>query len=124
MHSIIRKAANLAVVTGAVAAATMAGAPAANAEPVQHGCAYPYVCFYVNRAAVNAGHPAAKFQVVTSGFQDVTSRDGYIVLNTRNDDVAYLRSNAGTLCVGPNTTTVMSAGITIDGIRISSSSTC
>ncbi|MEU4170799.1 hypothetical protein AB0F46_28460 [Streptomyces sp. NPDC026665] len=124
MHSIIRKVANLAVVTGAVAAATMAGAPAANAEPVQHGCAYPYVCFYVNRAAVNAGHPAAKFQVVTSGFQDVTSRDGYIVLNTRNDDVAYLRSNAGTLCLGPNTTTVMSAGITIDGIRISSSSTC
>ncbi|MEV6195728.1 hypothetical protein AB0M19_25385 [Streptomyces sp. NPDC051920] len=124
MHSIIRKVANLAVVTGAFAAATMAGAPAANAEPVQHGCAYPYVCFYVNRAAVNAGHPAAKFQVVTSGFQDVTSRDGYIVLNTRNDDVAYLRSNAGALCVGPNTTTVMSAGITIDGIRISSSATC
>ncbi|WP_392972493.1 hypothetical protein [Streptomyces sp. LN245] len=124
MNSIIRKAANLAVVTGAVAAVSMAGAPAANAEPVQHGCAYPYVCFYVDQAAVTAGHPAAKFQVVTSGFQDVTSREGYVVLNTRNDDVAYLRSNAGTLCVGPNTTTVMSSGLTINGVKISSRATC
>ncbi|MER6677692.1 hypothetical protein [Streptomyces sp. NPDC000983] len=124
MNSVMRKAANLAVVTGTVAAAAVAGAPAANAEPVQHGCAYPYVCFYVNRAAYNAGNPAAKFQVITSGFQGVTAREGYIVLNTRNDDVAYLRSNAGSLCVEPNTTTVMSPGLTINGVRISSASTC
>ncbi|MFF8535111.1 hypothetical protein ACF07B_24765 [Streptomyces sp. NPDC015532] len=124
MHFTIRKAAHLAVVAGAVAAVSVAGAPAATAEPVQHGCAYPYVCLYVNQAAVTAGHPAAKFRVVTSGFQDVTSRNGYIVLNTRNDDVAYLRSSAGTLCVGPNTTTVMSPGLTVNGVKISSRATC
>jgi hypothetical protein len=124
MNSIVRKAAHLAVVAGAVATVSMAGATAATAEPVQHGCAYPYVCFYASRAAVDAGHPAAKFQVVTSGFQDLTARDGYIVLNTRNDDVAYLRSNAGTLCVGPNTTTVMSPGLTLSGVRISSNPSC
>lgn len=57
MNSIVRKAAHLAVVTGAVATVSMAGATAATAEPVQHGCAYPYVCFYASRAAVDAGPP-------------------------------------------------------------------
>ncbi|MFF3335368.1 hypothetical protein ACFYWX_38510 [Streptomyces sp. NPDC002888] len=125
MKSVIRKAAALAGVSVAVAAMSATGASAAQAEPPTHGCPYPYVCFYVDEHAWNAGTPIAKYRDVTRSYQTVRSRPHYHVVNTRNDDVAYLRLQDGaSICLTPNTETVFTNTYSVTGIKISSSSTC
>ncbi|MFJ4336848.1 hypothetical protein [Streptomyces sp. NPDC088915] len=125
MKSVIRKAAGLAGAFVAVAAMSVTSAPAAHAESPTHGCPYPYVCFYVDEHAWNAGTPVAKFRDVTSSYQAVTARPHYHVVNTRNDDVAYLRlQSGGSVCLPPNFDTVFANSYSVNGIRISSSSTC
>ncbi|MFF9060895.1 hypothetical protein ACIRPQ_24265 [Streptomyces sp. NPDC101213] len=104
---------------------SVAGAPAAHAESPTQGCPYPYVCFYVDEHAYEAGTPIAKYRDVTSSYQTVRARPHYYVVNTRNDDVAYLRLQDGTsICLRPNSQTVFANAYSVTGIKISSSSTC
>lgn len=125
MRSVIRKGVRLAAVGVAVATMSVTGATAAHAEAPTQGCPYPYVCFYVDNDALLAGRPMAKYQVVTSGFQSVTPRPHYGVLNTRNDDVVHLRlQSGGSVCLGPNSHTVFTNAYSVNGIRISHSSRC
>ncbi|WP_251094335.1 hypothetical protein [Streptomyces sp. Caat 7-52] len=125
MKSVIRKVASFAGVSVAVVTMAMTSASAAHAEPPTQGCPYPYVCFYVDNDALLAGRPISKYKDVTSGYQAVTPRPHYGVLNTRNDDVVYLRlQSGGSICLEPNTQTVFANAYRVNGIRISSSSTC
>ncbi|GAA3099747.1 hypothetical protein [Streptomyces echinatus] len=125
MKSVIQKAASFAGVSVAAATMSVTGASAAHAEPPTQGCPYPYVCFYVDNDALLAGRPISKYKDVTSGYQAVTPRPHYGVLNTRNDDVVYLRlQSGGSICLEPNTQTVFADAYSVNGIRISSSSTC
>ncbi|NKQ23012.1 hypothetical protein [Streptomyces galbus] len=121
----VRKVAALASVGLAVAALSATAAPTAHAEPATHGCPYPYVCFYVDEHAYEAGTPVTKYRDITSGYQTVRSRPHYHVVNTRDDDVAYLRLQDGTsICLPPDNETVFSSAYSVTGIRISTSSTC
>ncbi|MEU6554312.1 hypothetical protein ABZ915_29180 [Streptomyces sp. NPDC046915] len=125
MKSVIRKVAGPVGASLAVAAMSMTGASAAHAESPTHGCPYPYVCFYVDNAALNAGTPISKYRDVTSTYQTVRPRPHYGVVNTRNDDVVYLRLQDGTsICLPPNNQTTFTNSYTVTGIRISSNSTC
>lgn len=125
MKSVIRKAAGPAGAVVAAAAMSVTGASAAHAEAPTHGCPYPYVCFYVDEHAYDAGTPITKYRDVTSTYQTVRSRPHYHVVNTRNDDVAYLRLQDGTsICLPPNFGTVFTNAYSVTGIRISNSSTC
>ncbi|MEU6594080.1 hypothetical protein ABZ923_33540 [Streptomyces sp. NPDC046881] len=104
---------------------SLTGASAARAEGPTQGCPYPYVCFYVDDDALLAGRPISKYRDVTSAYQAVTPRPHYAVLNTRNDDVVYLRlQSGGSICLAPNHQTVFTDSYVVNGIRISSSSTC
>ncbi|MFI1508787.1 hypothetical protein [Streptomyces sp. NPDC020597] len=121
----VRKAACFAGVSAAVAAMSVTGASAAHAEPPTQGCPYPYVCFYADDHALLAGTPLSKYKDVTSSYQAVTPRPHYGVLNTRNDDVVYLRlQSGGSICLSPNSQTVFSNASVVTGIKISSSPTC
>jgi hypothetical protein len=104
--------ATLAVGIGPVSAAP-AGAAAS--------CAYPYVCIQ----RLSDGAIIGRFQDVTSGFQSLPSRPSNVnIINTRHDDVAYIRySNGSQACVAPDSTFSIT-GYVLTGIRISSSSTC
>ncbi|MFH8802159.1 hypothetical protein ACH4F6_21555 [Streptomyces sp. NPDC017936] len=125
MKPLVRKAASFAGVSVAVAAMSMTGASAAHAESPTQGCPYPYVCFYLNNSDLLAGKPISKYRDVTSTYQAVTPRPHYGVLNTRNDDVVYLRlQSGGSICLPPNTQTLFADAYSVNGIRISSSSTC
>lgn len=125
MKSFIRKAAALTGAGVAVAALSLTGASAAHAEAPVHGCSYPYVCFYVDANAWNANTPVAQFRDVTSSYQTVKSRPHYYVLNTRNDDVAYLRLQDGSpICLPPNYQTVFTNAYSVTGIKISTRATC
>ncbi|AYV25165.1 hypothetical protein EES41_00295 [Streptomyces sp. ADI95-16] len=71
------------------------------------------------------GTPIAKYRDVTSSYQAVRPRPHYRVVNTRNDDVAYLRLQDGTsICLPPNFDTVFANAYSVTGIKISSRSTC
>ncbi|MGW7045199.1 hypothetical protein ACWGDT_21350 [Streptomyces avermitilis] len=125
MKSVIRKAAGLAGASVAVAAMSVTGASAAQEEAPTQGCPYPYVCFYVDEHAYNEGTPITKYRDVTSSYQTVRARPHYHVVNTRNDDVAYLRLQDGnSICLVPNSETVFANAYSVTGIKISSSSTC
>ncbi|MGM9381532.1 hypothetical protein [Streptomyces sp. NRRL F-5008] len=125
MRSVVRKAAGFAGVGLFVAATSLTGASAAHAEGPTQGCPYPYVCFYVDNDALLAGRVLSKYKDVTSGYQAVTPRPHYGVLNTRNDDVVFLRlQSGGSICLPPNSQTVFADGYRVNGIKISSSSTC
>ncbi|MCT4353639.1 hypothetical protein M5362_10915 [Streptomyces sp. Je 1-79] len=114
-------------VIGATAALVTAS-PASAAAPA---CPYPYVCFY-NVDDLN--HPAAKmtgkYQVVTSGWQWFTgsSYGADLVVNTRNDDVAYVHMSNGTvICVENNSRHSFINDEPLryaDGVRISSAANC
>jgi hypothetical protein len=109
----------------AVATMSVTGASTAHAESPTHGCPYPWVCFYVDNNALLAGNPLSKYKDVTSGYQAVTPRPHYGVQNTRNDDVVYLRlQSGGSICLPPNNSTVFADAYVVNGIKISSSSTC
>ncbi len=84
---------------------------------------YPYACLYnANDVKVE------QYKVVTSGWQSFTRTDVYYAVNTRNDDVVYIRytnGRVGCLTAG-NASTVWnlrSLGVP-NGIRIDSSAVC
>ncbi|WP_328721892.1 hypothetical protein OHT52_21965 [Streptomyces sp. NBC_00247] len=125
MKPVVRRFASFVGVGAAVAGMSVTGASAAHAEAPTHGCPYPYVCFYLNNSALLAGTPVSMFKDVTSGYQAVTPRPHYGVVNTRNDDVVYLRLQDGTsICLPPNTSTVFANAFSVTGIRISYSASC
>ena len=74
----------------AVVGVVVTAEPAAAAGAV---CPYPYVCFYSGHYGESGSTINGKFQVVTSGFQPITgtSRFSSSIVNTRHDDVAYVR---------------------------------
>ncbi|MFI2671626.1 hypothetical protein ACWHAO_21155 [Streptomyces albidoflavus] len=110
---------------GAVAGllAASVGPAAAAPAPAADTCPYPYVCLFKNGVRIG------QFQDVTTGYQALPSRptgtaaSPLHVINTRNDDVAYLRWSTGsTVCLPPKTENPVIG--TLTDIRISSSATC
>ncbi|WP_254407503.1 hypothetical protein [Streptomyces sp. GMY02] len=102
----------------------MAIVPTTTATAAQSGttatCSYPYVCFIKNGTIIG------RFQDVTSYWQALPSKPQapLSVVNTRHDDVAYIRWTTGaTACLPPQSTFNVTGG-TLDAVRISSSSTC
>ncbi|MER7805471.1 hypothetical protein ABTX71_34850 [Streptomyces parvulus] len=85
-------------------------------------CNYPEVCFYADPNVQSA--IVARFQVVTSSWQYLQyPNTGYAVVNTRNDDVAYvLQSDGKVLCVKPNGS--FGSGERVVAVRIDSRSSC
>ncbi|MFD9301952.1 hypothetical protein ACFWCB_04485 [Streptomyces sp. NPDC060048] len=120
------------VATGIALLGTTAGlvlAPAAAAAAP--ACPYPYVCFYnVDELDNPAAKMTGKYQVVTSGWQWFTgsSRGADYVVNTRNDDVAYVHMTDGkVICVENNSSYSFINDEPLryaDAIRISSASNC
>ncbi|MDN3056774.1 MULTISPECIES: hypothetical protein [Streptomyces] len=103
--------------TVALGTGPVSAAPAATTA----SCAYPYVCIQ----RISDGVIIGRFQDVTSGYQDLPSRPSNVtIINTRHDDVAYIRyANGSKSCVAPNDSLAIS-GYVLTGIRISSSATC
>jgi len=114
----------------------VAAEPAAAAGAV---CPYPYVCFYSGHVGEGPSTINGKFKVVTSGFQSITGSSRYSdsIVNTRHDDVAYVRFTDGkVICLPPADyfggvwypsyydTDNDAPQRYINGVRISSSSTC
>lgn len=87
------------------------------------GCNYPSACLY-NASEAKIGD----FKVVTSGYQTLYSTNVYYGVNTRNDDVVYIRyTNGDEACMGsgnPNLVWNLRAFGVPNGIRISSESVC
>lgn len=114
---------------GLLSVALMTGATWVAATPasaVGGGCAYPRVCFYLTYDDFYNDRPTASFQDVTSGWQNLGPRSfgADWIVNTRNDDVAYLHFTDGsTWCMTPRETDQWTTK-TVDKIRISWSSTC
>ncbi|WP_438453264.1 hypothetical protein [Streptomyces asiaticus] len=111
---------------GTLAAGTataQTSSPDTRAATAAPACPYPYVCIYKDDARIGM------FQDVTSTWQNLPSRPtgpNLHVVNTRKDDVAYIRQSDGTItCIAPNS----SFGFpysqpALTGIRISSEATC
>ena len=102
------------------AAVTVAAAPA---QAAALGCTYPYVCLY-NSSDVKV----EQYKVITSDYQSFKRTDVYYGVNTRNDDVAYIRYTNGNVACIPagqsNTVWDLRYWGTPNGIRISSDPTC
>jgi hypothetical protein len=124
-----RRLTSIGVAAAAVASAMTVMAPPASADSA-YGCAYPRVCFYPNDSAIRAKAPTASYQDVTNSYQDLgpASRGADWVVNTRNDDRAYLRYlDGGTtreFCLAPNSNTFFVSSLTVTGIRIDNAATC
>ncbi|GAA0922362.1 hypothetical protein [Streptomyces thermoalcalitolerans] len=124
------KAGAVAIAAAGIAAAVSA-APA-SAQPQVQGtllrgevtaaatCPYPYVCFIKNGSIIG------RFKDVTSTWQPLPSKPSapLTVVNTRHDDVAYIRwVNGATACLPPESAFDVTGG-QLNAVRISSSSTC
>ncbi|MGY0235132.1 hypothetical protein [Longispora urticae] len=116
-----------AVAVGVVGAAVAMEPAAAAGAPA---CPYPYVCFYSGDLENPASQITGRYQVVTSGYQSITgsSMNARAIVNTRHDDVAYLRFTDGkVVCIWPGgmyDTSNDHPMRKINGVRISSSATC
>ncbi|MBQ0826601.1 hypothetical protein [Streptomyces tagetis] len=121
--STTRTLARAACATLALGAAASLGTATASAAPATTTatCAYPYVCIQ----RISDGAIIGRFQDVTSGWQALPSQPSNVnIINTRHDDVAYIRyANGSQACVTPNSTFTIT-GYVLTGIRISSSATC
>ncbi|MER5434894.1 hypothetical protein [Streptomyces sp. NPDC002588] len=121
----------LGLVVGLAATAAVVAAPTASAESY-NGCAWPRVCFYLTDANWNSAAPTAAFQDVTTSYQNLGSRSRGAdwVVNSRNDDRAYLRyirnSTGATeyLCLPPNYHVHFSSEFTVTGVRIDTAADC
>jgi len=114
------------VAAAAAGVLAMTGAPPAAADDLGSTCPYPHVCFY--NSLDYYGNYFQRYQDVTSTYQSVPVRNGYLtVVNTRNDDVAYVRyifnGSTQVRCMPPSSSFTVTDG-RATGIRISTSSTC
>lgn len=113
----------LSVAASAVAlsgAVVMTGA--SGAEAAAWGCAYPYVCTYDYN-----GNMIEDYKAVTSGFQTISSTNVYHAVNSRNDDVAYIRHTNGLIAclpAGHPERVYKLYSYVPNGIRIDSSASC
>ncbi|MER7489857.1 hypothetical protein ABTY20_29000 [Streptomyces sp. NPDC126497] len=123
------------VVAGALALASAAltMAPAASATTAAYkNCEYPRVCFYLTDSDWRNSAPSAAYRDVTTSYQSLGtySRGSNWVLNTRNDDRAYLRYTVNStgatqyVCLSPGHEIYFSSAYTVTGIRIDTASTC
>jgi hypothetical protein len=97
-------------------------APAAAQASARSGCHYPQVCVYVGG---QMSHPSGRFVDVTSYWQYLgQSFGGDGVMNTRHDDVVYIKTTSGKVfCIRPGRQAgLYSGGIT--AIRISWLASC
>jgi len=92
----IKKFTALATTTALAAGVVLLGTPPASADTA-YGCVYPRVCFYLTDSDFNADKPTAAYQDITSYYQTLGSRSrgANWVLNTRNDDRAWIRYTYG-----------------------------
>ncbi|MFC7614428.1 hypothetical protein ACFQV2_13755 [Actinokineospora soli] len=60
------------------------------------GCEWPYACLYNS-----AGTKVSQYKAVTSGWQSFSRTDVYYGVNTRNDDVVYIRFTNGRVACLP-----------------------
>lgn len=117
LRKVLRVAAAATLLSGGAVALTAAPAQAAALN-----CPYPYACLYnLDNQLIH------KYQVVTSGFQS-TGGDIDLGVNSRNDDVVYIRYTTGSIKCMPagkpnNIYDVGYYGIA-NGIRIDSASIC
>jgi hypothetical protein len=80
----------MALSAGSLALAA-APADAAPKTPLPYyNCAYPYVCLYNDTMDI-----VLRYRDVTTGWQAFNGANVYYALNTRNDDVAYIRYTDG-----------------------------
>ncbi|MET9359242.1 hypothetical protein ABZY14_41180, partial [Streptomyces sp. NPDC006617] len=100
----MRKFVGVIGVTAAAVTIPVAVAPSAHADSA-YGCNYPEVCFYTDTNVQSA--IVARFKVVTSSWQYLKyPNTNYAVVNTRNDDVAYVLNSSGRVnCVKPRVLT-------------------
>lgn len=111
-----------AAALGMTGAALMAAAAPAGAagQGTDATCAYPYVCFIKNNSIIG------QFKDVTSTWQALPSKPAgpLSVVNTRHDDVAYIRWVGGaTTCIPPEGSFNVTGG-QLDAVRISSAASC
>jgi hypothetical protein len=114
----------VAAVSGGTLALAVAPADAAPRTPVPYyNCTYPYVCLYNQTMDI-----VLKYRDFTSTWQSFTTPDVYFGLNTRNDDIAYIRyTNGKVACIpsgNPMAVYDLRALGTPNGIRIDTSPTC
>lgn len=118
-----RTLARAAGATVLLGTAVTLGTGSASAAPATTAatCAYPYVCI----ERLSDGAIIGRFQDVTSTWQSLPSKPSNVeIINTRHDDIAYIRyANGSQACVAPNSTFTIT-GYVLTGIRISSSATC
>jgi hypothetical protein len=120
----VRKLGAAVVVAGLAGGAVMAATTPAHATPVpNYNCTYPYVCLYNKVMDLTL-----KYQDVTSGYQGFSNTGIYYGLNTRNDDVAYIRYTNGKVACMPSGSPMAiydlrQVGVP-NGIKISSADTC
>ncbi|MCD7440533.1 hypothetical protein K4B79_20185 [Streptomyces lincolnensis] len=113
----------LSVAASAVAlsgAVVMTGA--SNAQAAALGCAYPYACVYdFNRNLIE------DYREVTSGWQSLPNSNVWHAVNSRNDDVVYIRHTDGLVAclpAGHPERVYRLYNHVPNGIRIDSSSSC
>lgn len=129
--SIIRRAAAAGAVLATAAGGSLVAAQPAQAVSTWNGCNYPQVCIY-NSDRAAASTLSARFTDVTSYTQNTATRTTWSLLNTRNDDIVYVRMRnvrTGAVqmkCVNPNSglLNMRLYGWQITGLRISSASHC
>jgi hypothetical protein len=113
-----------AALSGGALAVAAAPAHATPRTPVPYyNCTYPYVCLYNDVVDT-----VLKYRDITPGWQSFTRTDVYYGLNTRNDDVAYIRyTNGKSACIPSGDPMALydlrEYGVP-NGIRIDSSAVC
>ncbi|MFJ4473166.1 hypothetical protein ACIP2X_37530 [Streptomyces sp. NPDC089424] len=127
----LRRRLTSAAAAGVMAAAALVFGGAQPAAADQIGtCPYPKVCLY--NSTTYTGNYYASYQVVTNYYQVPPSRRQPItVVNTRNDDIAWVRyvafGNQFTTCLTPGARLYVNpagGNATVTGIMINSASTC
>jgi hypothetical protein len=113
-----------AVLSGGALAITATSADAAPRTPVPYyDCTYPYVCLYNNVMDI-----VLRYRDVTLDWQPFSRTDVYYGLNTRNDDVAYIRYVGGKVYCMPSGDNMQVYNLrqygTPNGIRIDTSPVC
>ena len=118
--------------TSALATTALVGFPTPASADSYRDCIYPRVCFYRTVADWFADRHSAAYKDVTSYFQTLSAsaRGADMVLNTRNDDRAFLwveNHNTGTshiVCLPPNDTIGFGSWQEVTKIQIDWEASC
>ncbi|MGA6227836.1 hypothetical protein ACPESV_46780 [Streptomyces umbrinus] len=97
-------------------------ASSSTAEAAAWGCPYPYACLYYASPTL-----LEDYKEVTSGWQEFSNRNVAHAVNSRNDDVVYIRHEGGlVVCLpaGHPERVYKLWNYVPDAIRIDSSNSC